>query len=124
MSLKRLVQENVVNPAAWARGEIYHKIAEVTKTDESNNVCSIKYVDKDAFVSNKDNVPLRIYSPTMQDWFPEVGDIVAIEEVDGQPVITGVPEDSYNVNVKSKNELQEDITSDVMSCDSEGGYIL
>lgn len=123
MSLKSFIQNDVVSPTAVNRGETLHKFAVVTKVDEANNVCSIKYVDKDALESNKDNVPVKIYSPSMQDWFPEKDDVVTIEEVDGYPIITGVPEGAYNVNTRGKNDLESDVLSDEMSCETEGGYI-
>ncbi|PTY92876.1 hypothetical protein [Heyndrickxia sporothermodurans] len=123
MSLKSFFQNNVVNPTAINRGETLHKFAVITKVNESDNVCSIRYIDKDALERNKDNVPVKIYSPTMQDWFPEKDDVVTIEEKDGNPIITGVPEGNYAVNIKGKNELESDVLSDEMSCDTEGGYI-
>lgn len=123
MSLKKFFQNDVVNPTAINRGETLHKFAIVTKVDETNNVCSIRYLDKDALERNKDNVPVRIYSPTMQDWFPEKDDIVSIEEIKGAAVIVGIPEAAYSVNVKGKTDLESDVLSDEMTGDTEGGYI-
>lgn len=123
MSLKKFFRNDIVNPAVANRGEILRKLAVVTKADEANNLCSIKYVDKDARESNKDNVPVRIYSPGFQDWFPEVDEVVTIEESDGMPVITGVPEEAYAINIAGQNDLESDMLSDDMSCDTEGGYI-
>lgn len=123
MSLKKLLKNDIVNPAIVNRGEILHKFAVVTKTDEANNLCSIRYVDKDGVVSNKDNVPVRIYNPGIQDWFPEVNEVVTIEEIDGIPIITGVPEEAYAVNSLGETILANDILSDNLSTETEGGYI-
>ncbi|MCY7866121.1 hypothetical protein [Bacillus atrophaeus] len=123
MSLKKFLQNDIVNPTAANRGEVFYKVAIVTKADENNNVCSIKYIDKDAFESNKDNVQVKIYSHGVQDWFPEKDDIVSIEEVNGVPIITGIPEEAYAAKVKGKNDLETDILSDEMSCETGGGYV-
>lgn len=123
MSLKQFFQQNIVNPTIVNRGENLHKLAIVTKANESNNVCSIKYIDKDAFESNKDNVPVKIYSPGMQDWFPQKDDVVIIEEIDGEPIITGISANAYNSSIRNTNSLSSDIFSDELSGETEGGYI-
>ena len=123
MSLKGFIQNHVVNPTVVSRGEINHRLGVVIKADEANNVCTVTYVDKDGVESNIDNVPVRIYSPSFQDWFPEIDDVVSIEEVKGYPVITGLPEWSYGTNIRGENDLESDILCDIMSCDTEGGYI-
>lgn len=124
MSLKHKIQENVVNPVAYSRGVHYEKIAVVKRADEINNLCDVEYIDKDGYKSNKVNVPVKIYSPSMEDWFPEEGDIVMIEERGSTVAIIGIPPFAYGTNVKSQNRLESDFLSDNLTTDVEGGYIL
>jgi hypothetical protein len=123
MSLKRILQDRVFNPAAIARGETYTKLAKVIKADEENNTCTIEYKDKDAMIQQVDSVHVKIYNIAFQDWFPKPGDIVEIEESGGIPVITGLPGYAYNANIRIQNELLEDIYSDELTCDTLGGYV-
>jgi hypothetical protein len=111
MDFKTRIQEQIVNPADRIRGK-FSTVAMVTNSDERNNVCSIQFIDKDGYRSNKDSVPVKIYSPGIIGWFPVEGDFVTIEESNGRITITGKHEGGYAASIRSKSELKKDIFSD------------
>jgi len=84
-------------------------VAQVTEADEINNVCSITFVDKDGYKSNRNNVPVQITIPGFIGWFPKVNDYVNVEEVQGALVITSKYEIGYGTTVRPNNKLKKDI---------------
>ena len=109
-SLKQLIQNRIVNPADHTRGGLT-TIAQVTQVDEINNMCSIKYIDKSGFKRNRDNVTVRLYG-TGGDWFPALDDFVIVEDNGDTCVIIARHVDNYNMDVRSKLRLTQDIHSD------------
>ena len=114
--LKQIIQDRIVNPADHSRGGIT-TIGQVTKSDEINNMCSIKYIDKDGFKRNKDNVTVRLYG-SGGDWFPGIDDYVVVEDNGDTVVVVARHVGNYNMDVRSKLKLTKDIYSD-----SSGGAV-
>ncbi|WP_312339235.1 hypothetical protein [Anaerospora hongkongensis] len=108
--LKQIIQDRIVSPADHIRGSIT-TIGQVMKSDEINNMCSIKYVDKDGNKRNKDNVTVRLYG-NGGDWFPAMDDFVVIEDTGSTVAIVARHVDNYNMDVRSKLRLTKDIHSD------------
>jgi hypothetical protein len=99
------------NPAVHNRRD-FVTIALVTDTDEINNVCSIEYIDKDGYKSNKNNVPVKILYPGLIAWFPKKGDRVNISVVNEDDVtITSLEENGYGSNIRAKTQLKKDVFS-------------
>lgn len=119
-NLKQLLQDRVMNPADHSRGSIT-TVGQVTKADEINNMCSMKYIDKDGFKRNKDNVTVRLYG-NGGDWFPAVDDYVVVEDGGDTCVIVARHVGNYNMDVRSKLRLTQDIHSDSYG-GSVGGQI-
>jgi hypothetical protein len=108
--LKQIIQDRIVNPADHSRGGIT-TIGQVTKSDEINNMCSIKYIDKDGNKRNKDNVTVRLYG-NGGDWFPAEDDYAVIEDNGETVVIVARHVGNYNMDVRSKLRLTKDVHSD------------
>ena len=118
--LKQMLQDRVVGPANHSRGGVT-TVAQVDKSDDINNICSIHYIDKDGFKRNKDNVPVRIYG-SGGDWFPAVNDFVVVEDNGDTVVITARHVSNFNTDVRSKLKLTKDVHSDQCG-GSTGGMI-
>lgn len=115
-TLKQILQNKVVNPADHSRGTIT-TIGQVTKSDEINNMCSIRYIDKSGFKRNKDSVTVRLYG-NGGDWFPAVDDFVVLEDSGETCTIVARHVGNYNMDVRSKLRLTKDVHSD-----SHGGAV-
>ncbi len=112
IELKNLIQDNIVNPTAVTRGQIIHGLAQVTHAYEKKNYCTIKYIDKDGMISNREKVMVKIYNPGGDSWFPKKNDIVTIEDIEGNPMIVGKAEEYYETDYRTENENENDIYSD------------
>ena len=121
--LKQFFKDQVISPRISEREKMYRRVAVVTKIDEISNLCSIQYIDKEDNLSNKDNVPVRIYDPGIQSWFPEVGEEVVVEDYLGALSITGILPINYADNARSELSMDNDILSDNIGADSCGGYV-
>jgi hypothetical protein len=106
--VKRRIEEQIVGPADHLRRDA-QLVAQITKIDEKNNVCSVEYIDKDGYRSNKDNVPVKIYSAGIIDWFPTVGEFVNIRDNGYRLLIESKYENAYTTNVRPRTELKGDI---------------
>jgi hypothetical protein len=84
-------------------------VARVTASDEINNLCSIEFVDKDGYKSNKNNIPVKVFAPGFIGWFPDVNEYVNIEETNGVFIITSKNEQGYGSAIRSKNKTKKDI---------------
>lgn len=120
--LKRKIQETIVDPAAHTRRS-FSMVALVLESNERNNLCTIEFIDKDGYKSNKNNVPVRLYNSCIIDWFPKTGEYVNVEETDGAITILSKYEGGYGSSVRVNTKLKKDIlpTSFV---DTMAGYIL
>jgi hypothetical protein len=122
MELKNLLQERVVNPATHINN-IITTIGIITDSDESNNTCSILYIDKSGSKRNRDNVVVRLYG-NGADWFPAVGDTVVIEDTGDTVVVVARHVGNYSMDVRSRRQLRQDILSDAGGCQMVGGCIV
>ena len=118
--IRELILERVVNPSS--RGNLVHEVVgTVTDVDEVNNWCSVEYVDRDGYRSNRDNVWVKQYDGS-QPWFPSVDDQVTIEDTGDSAIVTGKSYQNYAIQMGTKRELTMDSCPDNMGA-SMGGYI-
>lgn len=121
MSLKNKLINNIVAPVASSHSAIPLD-AVVTKVNERDNTCNIKYVNENAVDVEQKNIPVQIYNECIIDWFPKVGDHVLISVRNNDIMITG-PNYGGNFNiVKNKMNLKQDVLSDA-STSTLGGCI-
>lgn len=121
MSLKNRLIENIVAPVA-SNHSAASLDAVVTKVNEKNNTCDIKYKNTEGIPVEQANVPVQLHNISIIDWFPKVKEHVIISAKGRDIVITG-PSYGTNYNlVKSKIQLTEDIYSDI-STSTMGGFI-
>lgn len=102
--------QDKTNPAVHNRRD-FSTVAKVISSDQINNVCSIEFIDKSGYKSNKDNVPVKIYVPGFIGWFPKSGDLVNIDTESDAYIITSAYESGYASNHRPGNQLKKDIYS-------------
>lgn len=102
--------QNKTNPAVHNRRD-FATIALVTATDEINNVCSIEFIDKDGYKSNKDNVSVKISTPNLISWFPTVNEYVNISIENDIISVVSKAEGNYATDIRAKLQLKKDIYS-------------
>ena len=107
---KSLLRNGLINSVARAVDRVI-TIGRVTKSDEINNTVSVQYVDKNGKIRNKENVTVRLYG-NGGDWFPSVGNYVVIEESDSDMSVVARHVGNYNMDVRSKMQLESDVYSD------------
>ena len=59
MGIKQGLQNNIVNAAVRPNQEMT-MMAVVTSSDDSNNICSVRYIDKNGNKKTRDNVTVRL----------------------------------------------------------------
>lgn len=118
--LRSNLRNNLINSVARLTDRIV-TVGKVTKSDEINNLVSVQYVDKHGKTRNKDNVTVRLYG-NGGDWFPSEGDMVVIEESDGDMSVVARHVGNYNMDVRSRMKLEQDNFSD-SGGGSTGGFI-
>lgn len=104
---RKKIQETST-PAVHNR-RAFTTVAKVTASDEINNVCSIEFVDKDGYKSNKNNVPVQISIPGFIGWFPDIDEYVNIDEINGILIITSKYQQGYGSTIRSNNQTKKDI---------------
>lgn len=112
MVLQQQIRNKIVTPITY-ENEIIITVAYVIKADDKNNSCDIRYIDKHGRIRNQDNVAVRLSGLGM-DWFPVKGDYVTIELSRNSCAIIARYITNYNMEVRSKMELKQDIYSDSM----------
>lgn len=112
MALRQQLLDKVITPITY-ENEIMTTIAFVLNSDDKNNCCDIRYIDKQGRIRNRNNVIVRLTGSGM-DWFPVKGDYVTIELARETCVIIARSITNYNMDVRSKMELKQDIYSDSM----------
>lgn len=113
-TLRSALLNNIVQPIA-RDNESYTTVAKVLDSDEVNNVCSILYVDKGGRKRNKDNVVVRLYD-TGSGYFPKTGEYVEVQLDRDTCVVVARHVGNYNMDVRSKMMLAQDIYSDNPGC--------
>lgn len=121
MSLKNKLVNNIVAPVASSHSAIPLD-ATVTKINERNNTCDIKYVNENAVEIEQKNIPVLMYNECIIDWFPKEGEHVLISIRNNDIMITGPNYNGYFGTVKNKMNLKQDILSDA-STSTLGGCI-
>ena len=121
MGIKQGLQNNIVNAAVRPNQEMT-MMAVVTSSDDSNNICSVRYIDKNGNKKTRENVTVRLYG-SGTDWFPAKGDTVILQESNDLCVIIARHVSNYNMDVRSKMELKQDIYSDESGGQDPGGNI-
>jgi hypothetical protein len=119
--LRKKIEEQIVNPAGHLRRS-FTIVAKVIKSDERNNLCSVSFIDKDGYKSNKDNVQVKIYNIAIIDWFPKVGELVNVEQNGDLLVVVSKYEGSYATDIRPRTEKKKDILSDTCT-DTMAGFI-
>ena len=104
------LRNSVINSVARLTDRIV-TIGKVTKSDEINNLVSVRYVDKNGKTRNRDNVTVRLYG-NGGDWFPSVDDYVVIEESNSDFSVVARHVGNYNMDVRSRMKLASDVYSD------------
>ena len=112
MVLQQQIRNKIVTPITY-ENETITTVAYVIKADDKNNSCDIRYIDKHGRIRNQDNVAVRLSGLGM-DWFPVKGDYVTIELSRNSCIIIARYITNYNMEVRSKMELKQDIYSDSM----------
>lgn len=93
----------------------------VTKSDETNNTCSIKYIDSITRKKrNRDNVMVRLYG-SGTDYFPQKGDTVTVQEDGDTCVVIARDISNYAMDVQSKMKQTQDVFSDAPPAFSYAG---
>ena len=116
------MQDTIINPANHINNGIT-TLGIVTASDESNNTCSITYIDKNGRKRNKDNVVVRLYG-NGADWFPAINDTVVIEDTGDTCVVVARHVGNYAMDVRSRRQLKQDVESDESGCQNPGGQIM
>lgn len=120
-TIKDILLNHVVQPVA-RDNETFTTVAKVTASDELNNVCNIRYVDKSGIKRNKDNVAVRLYD-TGSGYFPKVGEFVEVQLERDICVIIARHVGNYNSDVRSKMRLRKDVYSDNPG-KQPGGFVM
>lgn len=81
----------------------------VTKVCENTNTCRVRYIDKEGYYSNKDNVEVQVTSPGFFGWFPKIEEEVIIEIYDKNIMITGPLVKNYGASYRSRYALKQEI---------------
>ncbi len=121
MSLKDKIQHNVVNTTIHGMNSI-DTIGLIKESDDSNNTCTVQYVDKNGNKRLRENVMVRLYG-SGTDWFPSPGDNVIVQETEDTCIVVARHVGNYDMDVRSKMELKQDKFSDGGACNNPGGSI-
>ncbi len=121
--VSKIISDKIVKRKIEERGEFDISIGSVVTTDPTRNTCEVIYENKMTGGVIKESLPVKIHCPYGDQWFPEVDDIVTIESIRGIKKITGIPEEAYDMAIKSKSQLTLDIYPDDISEDEIVGTI-
>lgn len=121
--VSKIISDKLVKRKIEERKEFDINIGSVISTDPTRNTCEVKYENKMTGGMITESLPVKIHSPYGDQWFPEINDIVTIESIRGVKKITGIPEEFYDMLIKSKSELSLDIFPDDITEDEILGTI-
>ena len=119
--IRQRILDQVVNPLS-RQNQTAVVQAKILEADETNNWCSIEYVDKDGYSRNRDNVWVKQYGDGRMPWFPKVGELVLVEDYGDSAVITEKFWQNYALEIDARRQLKKDIYPDNFGS-SMGGYI-
>lgn len=108
--LSNALKGGVVGEVARSANDSQRTIAVVTHADESNNLCSIRYVDRDG---KRREIKKAMVDLKNKHWFPKEKDPVLVD-VSGSnsALILEQYTEDYNKDIKSKEQLKNDIAPD------------
>jgi len=109
-ALRQQMIDKLVTPITYPN-EAITTTALVLRADDKNNCCDIRFVNKEGVMCERENVIVRLTGSGM-DWFPVEGDYVTIELSRDICAIVARSVSNYNMDVRSKMELKQDIYSD------------
>lgn len=110
MTMRQQIIDKLISPITYVN-ELSCTTAVVTKSDDKNNCCDIRFLNKYGIQESRENVNVRLTGNGM-DWFPVKDDYVTIELGRDTCVIVARSISNYNMEVRSKMELKQDIFSD------------
>ena len=123
MSFKNKIDSKIILPARESGESMPRTVGVILDISEKTNECVVRYPDARGVLVAKSNVPIRGYTNSPLDWFPEIGDTVTVE-VNGKAVIvTGLLETRNTIYTKGRNYLKNDIYTDNLTCNTVGGCI-
>lgn len=108
--IKNKIMDRLVQPSSREVTTVT-TVAKVIASDEINNKCSITYIDKNGIKRNRDNVVVRLYD-NGSGYFPDIGDFVEVQLEREICVIIARHIANYNMDVRSKMQLKQDIFTD------------
>lgn len=102
--------EDIISPNIQSANNAQQTVAVVTKADEANNVCTVRYINQDG---DKAEIDRAVVDLRNKDWFPQKGDAVLIR-VSGSKtaLIEQKYTENYNKDVRGKQQLKNDIMPD------------
>lgn len=120
--LKNSLQSGITNPAI-RMGQTITTVGVVVDSDGANNTCTVRYIDKEGRKQQKENVDVRLYD-NGTGWFPSEGETVILEDTSDACVVIARYVGNYNMDVRSKMELKQDVYSDEGGGQDPGGSIV
>ena len=108
--LSTALKHGVVGEASRASNDKQRTIAVVKKADESNNVCSITFYDRDG---KKREIKQAQVDLKNKDWFPKEKEsvLVDVQGTKSALILEKYTED-YNKDIRSKQQLKNDVSPD------------
>ena len=104
------LKRGVVGEVSRAANDTQRTVAVVKKADESNNICSIMFIDRDG---TKREIKQAMVDLKNKDWFPKEKDTVLVD-VSGtkSALILEKYTEDYNKDIRSKQQLKNDVSPD------------
>ena len=108
--LKKSIKSNLIDQAIKYKNA-QEKIGEVIEINEDADTCTVSLTTRDGIGNVIYNVIVQTDSEGVIPWFPELGDMVKIEEKYKRYIITG----KFDLNTlnKSATSLYDDIYADI-----------
>ncbi len=107
--LGNAMKNGVIGEAMRSANRDQQTVAKVLSADESNNQCTVEYMDRDG---SKVKIDKAMVDLRNKDWFPSKGDIVLIRVSGRSALVEQQYTEDYNADVRSKQKLSNDVTPD------------
>lgn len=108
--LSNALKGGVIGEAVRAANDTQRTIAAVLHADETNNLCTISYVDRDG---KRREIKKAMVDLKNKRWFPKEKDLVLVD-VSGSnsALILEQYTEDYNADIRSQEQLKNDIAPD------------
>ena len=108
--LSNALKGGVVGEVSRSSNDSQRTVAVVTKADETNNCCSISFVDRDA---QRREIKQAQVDLKNNNWFPKEKDAV-LADISGSnsALIMEQYTEDYNAAIRGKQQLKNDISPD------------